>query len=138
QGGTVALVVHARAHRRGDRRGRIRRVVVVAVDVGDRVAVGDHVALEAPGAAQVVLEQQVVGAGRLAVDAVVGAHHRTGAAFHDRGAERRQVGVLQVVAGDVDIGRVAGRLGTAVHRVVLGRGDDVVPARVLALHALHV
>ena len=46
-----ALIVHAANQR--DRRGlRLRRAVVVAVeDVADGVAVGDHIALEVPGAA---------------------------------------------------------------------------------------
>jgi hypothetical protein len=46
-------------------------------DVGDGRAVRHHVAVEKlPVAAQPVLQQLVAGAGRLAVDGVVGAHHR--------------------------------------------------------------
>ena len=104
-------------------------------DVDDRAAVGHHVALEAPLAAQLILEQELVGAGGLAVDAVVGAHHRVGLGLGDRGAEGGQIGVELVVLADVDVGRVARRLGAAVHGVVLGRGDDAVVLGIVALHA---
>ena len=138
KGGAGAFVVDPGAQGGGHGAGRVGCVVVVGADVGDRVAVGDHVAVEAPGAAQRVLQQQLAGAGRLAVDPVVGAHHRAGATFDHRGAERRQVGVLKVAARDVDVGVVAGGFRAAVHGVVLGRGDHVQPLRMIALHALDV
>ena len=60
----------------GQRRGFGRRVhdLVVGVDIGDRPAVGDDVAGEAPLLAQDLLEQRRAGAAGLAVGAVVRAH----------------------------------------------------------------
>ncbi len=97
-------------------------------DVDDRAAVGDDVALEAPLAAELILEQELVGAGGLAVDAVVGAHDGVGLALGDGGAEGGQIGVELVVLADVDVGGVARGLGTAVDGEVLGGGDDAVVA----------
>ena len=136
QGGAVAFVVHARAHGGGDRGGGIGRVMVVVADVLHRIAVGNHVAGETPRAAQVMLQQQVVGAGGLAVDAVVGAHDRAGPGLGDRRAKGRQVGVDQVVLRDENVGLVPGRLGAVVHGEMLGRGDDLGAIRVGPLHAL--
>lgn len=50
--------------------------LMVTKDVDDCVAIGNYVALKTPLAAQLILEQKLVGAGRLPVDAVIGAHHR--------------------------------------------------------------
>ena len=135
QGRAVAFVVDARPHGGGDGGGGIGRVMVVVADVLHRIAVGNHVAGETPRAAQVMLQQHVVGAGGLAVDAVVGAHDRAGLGLGDRRAEGRQVGVDQVVPGDENVGLVAGRFGTVVHGEMLGRGDHLGAIRVGPLHA---
>ena len=84
---------------------------MILEDVDDRAAVGDDVALEAPLAAKLILKQELIGAGRLAIDAVVGAHHGAGFAFGDGGAEGGQIGVELVVLADVDVGGVAGGSG---------------------------
>ncbi len=107
----IALVIDPGLERHGDGFGRIGGVFVVQGYVGHRVAVGDDVTLEIPGPAQMVLEQKVAAAGRLAVDAVIGAHHRTGVAVDDGGAKGRQVGVFQIVGGDEDVGDMARRFG---------------------------
>ena len=48
--------------------------VMPALDVGNRIAIGDHVPAESPILAQMLLEQHGVGACRRAVDRVIGAH----------------------------------------------------------------
>ena len=124
-----------KADGRGLRLGRL--VVVAGEDVDNRAAVGDHVALEAPLAAQLILEQELVGAGGLAVNAVVGAHHRVGLALCHRGAEGGQIGVQFVVLAHHHVCRVARGLRTAVHGKMLGGGDDAIVMRIVALHAGH-
>jgi hypothetical protein len=123
-----ALVVHAAAKADGGglRLGGVE--VVAVVDVDDGAAVGDDVALEVPLAAKLVLQQELVGAGGLAVDGVVGAHDGVGVALGDGGAEGGQVGVFSSCLLTVDVGGVAGGLGAAVHGEVLGSGDDAVVA----------
>ena len=69
-------------------------------DVHDRTAVGNHEAIESPRTAQLIVQKKLAGAGRLAVDAVIGAHGGSGVAFDDCGAERREVGIFLVVLGD--------------------------------------
>src|SRR5450759_73051 len=130
-----AVVVGPLLQRKSRRLGQRFEEAVALVNVRDGAAVGHHVAVELPGAAQRVLQQKGVDTGRLAIDAVVGAHHRTRFALHDRGAERRQVRVFHVVPGGLHVDRVAGGLRTAVHRVVLGRGDGSIVLGIAALHA---
>ena len=94
--------------------------LVALVDVVDGAAVGDDVAVEAPVLAQDVLEQALARRGGLAVDAVVGAHHRgdarpPGPAPGTR-AGRSRTGRARWAARR----RVALRLGAAVDREVLG------------------
>ncbi len=93
------------------------------VHVGDGGAIADHVAVELPRVAQMVAQKHGVGAGRRAVNRVIGAHHGLGVRFGHGRAKGRQVGVLKIVRRDVDIEAVPQRLGAAVHRVVLGSGD---------------
>jgi hypothetical protein len=78
-------------------------VMVVLKDVGNRRAIGDHVALEAPILAEVFAQQDVIRARRLSVDRVVGAHQGTGLTLGHRRPKRGQIRVLQVVTRDFDI-----------------------------------
>ena len=73
-----ALVVHAAAQADGGGLGLGGIELVAVVDVEDGAAVGDDVALEVPPAAELVLKQELVGAGGLAVDGVVGTHDGAG------------------------------------------------------------
>ena len=107
--------------------------MVIEVDIRYRIAIRDDIAPEAPGLAQMGLEQLVARAGRLPVHAVVSAHDRAGLRIDDRGAEGGQVGILHVVARDIDIGVVPGGFRAAVHGKVLGRRDDVGTLRVRPL-----
>ena len=69
-----AFVVYA-ANQRNRRGFRLDRAVMVPLEyVVHRTAVGDDVAGKMPRAAQRVLEQELVGAGRLTVHGIVGAH----------------------------------------------------------------
>jgi hypothetical protein len=107
--------------------GRGRRVVEAEIvelgHVVDRVAVGDDEPLEAPIAAQGLVQQQRRGACREAVDGVVCAHHRPRSTLDHRLTEGWQVGGLQVLRRHVDVEPVAAGLGPGMDREVLGRGD---------------
>ena len=131
----AAFEIGAGLHGVGGGVGHVGRVVVAGDDVGDGGAIADDVAVEVPGVAEVILQEHGVGAGGGAVDGVVGAHHGLRVGLRDGGAEGGQVGVFEIVRGDVDVELVAERLGAAVHGVVLGRGDDAEVAGIVALHA---
>ena len=132
--GEAALEVGAGFDGEGGGVGHVGGEVVAGVDVGDGGAVGDDVAVEVPGVAEVVFEEHGVGAGGGAVDGVVGAHDGLGVGFGDGGAEGGEVGVFEIVRGDVDVGAVAGGLGTAMDGVVFGGGDELEVVGVGALH----
>src|SRR6185437_10286155 len=104
---------------------------------GNGCAVTDDIAGKVPFVAEVVFEQHGVGAGGSAVDGVVGAHHGLCVSFGDGGAEGRQVGVFEIVCGDVDVGLMTRGLGTRVHGEVLRGGDNAEVVGVGALHACH-
>ena len=90
--------VHASLERHGHSLFRRSREAVPAKDVCGRSAIGNHVALKAPIAPQMFLQQRNICASRLAVQRVVSAHHGFRLAFHYRRAKRRQIGVLHVVS----------------------------------------
>src|SRR5690242_13846800 len=52
--------------------------VMPGKDIGDRSAIGDDVAVEPPVVAQMLLQQDRIGAGRLPVNGVVSAHDGIG------------------------------------------------------------
>src|SRR3546814_13744060 len=81
-----SLVIDSGAHRRGDGGGAVGRIMMRVADVLHGVAVGHDIAVEPPCAAQIMFEQQVVGARRLAVDTFVGATDRSGLGPGDRKA----------------------------------------------------
>ncbi len=133
--GEAALEIGAGFDRVGGSVGHVGRVVVAGEDVGGGGTVRDDVAGEVPVIAEVIAKQHGVGASGRAVDGVVGAHHGLRVGFGDGGAECGEVGVFEVVCGDVDIGAVARGFGAGVHVEVLGRGDDAEEVGVGALHA---
>ena len=106
-----------------------------AENILNRATVGDDIPSKVPLPAQLILKQELIGARGLAVDGVIGAHHRPGLAFNYGGAEDGFVSVELVVPAHIHIGKVTGRLGSAVHVVVLGSGDRAVVARVVALNS---
>jgi len=85
-------------------------VVDVGVHVGDGGAIADHIAVEVPCIAQVVLQKHGIRARLSAVNRDIGAHCRT---------ERWQMRVFQIMRRDLDIESVAQGLGAAVYRIVL-------------------
>ncbi len=100
-----------------------------------RAPVGHDITLEAPVRLQDLVEEPVVLAGIVAVDAVVGAHHRTGVAGFQCELEGQQVGLARRLVVDLDIDRVAvGFL--VVEGVMLHRRDDVVRLDALDLVAV--
>ncbi len=135
--GRAAFEVAALGDAEGRRLFRSRHDLVVLVDVVDGPAVGDDVAVEAPLLPQDVLEEALARRARLAVDAVVGAHHRVGLALLDEGLERGKVGLPEIALARLHVEGVPLRLGAAVDGEVLGGGDHLEVARVVALQALH-
>ena len=131
----AAVEVGAGAQRGGRRLRRAGGQLVMLPDVVDGAAVADHVAEEAPPLAQRVLQQRRAGDAGLAVDRVVGRHHRGDAPAAHGGLEVRQVGVGEIVRADARVERVPVRFGTAVHGEVLRGGDGLPVVRVVALHA---
>ncbi len=83
------------------------------------------------------LEQQITRAGRLAVDPVIRAHDRSGSGLDDGGAERGEIGILQVMRRDEDIRAVARGFRAAMHGEVLRCRDHIRQIGVRTLHALH-
>ena len=129
------FVVHAANDRNGRGFGLRRPVMVTGENIRDCAAVGDDISLETPLAAKLILKQELVGASRLTVDRVIGAHHRSGLAFHDGGAETRLISVEFIVPAHIHIRKVPCRFRAAVHIKVLGCGDHAVVLRIFALHA---
>src|SRR6185437_188248 len=118
---------------------RLRRAIpMIGGDISDRVAVRDHVSLEAPLTSQLILKQVLVCAGWLAVDRVVSAHHRPGLSFDDCSAEAGLVGVDLIVLAHINVGKVTCRLAPAVHREMLWRRDREVVLWIVTLKSGHV
>ena len=78
-------------------------LLVPVGNIDDGAAVGDHEALEAPGLAEVLLEQHLVGAGGELIDGVVGAHHGLHLAFGDGGAKGGQIGLFEIARAGIDV-----------------------------------
>ena len=133
--GVAAVQIVPRVEGGGAGAGFVGAEVMEVQHVVERIAVGHHEPAESPVLAQAAIEQPVGGAGRRAVQRVVGAHHRAGAAFDQRGTERRQVGRLQIARGDIHVETVTPRLRTAVHSQMLWRGDRARMPRIVALQA---
>ena len=97
--------------------------MVIPENIANRVAVRDYVSLKMPSPAQRMLQKELICAGGLTVDGVVGAHDRIGMAFNDRGAECGSVRVQLVVLADVDVSEVTRGLRPAVNSKMLRRRD---------------
>ena len=83
--------------------------MVALEDINDGATVGNDVAIEAPLATKLILKQELIGAGGLAVYAVVRAHDGVGLGFSHCGPESRQVSVDLVMLAHRDVGIVASR-----------------------------
>src|SRR6266542_4382744 len=77
-----------------------------------------------------------ISASRLAIQAVVGTHHRSGVPFCDGRPERRQVCLAQIAFSDRGIEPVPLRLGSGVYGVMLGRRDNFQVLWIVALQSL--
>ncbi len=75
----------------------------------------------------------VAGAGRLAVDAVIGAHDRGRLAVHHRGAKGGEIGVLLVMAAHRHVDGMTARLRSAMDGEMFRRRDDAPITRIVAL-----
>jgi len=123
----IALIVHAPLDRKRGAFGSRLHEVVVAGNVDDRIAVRYDVPLEAPFPTQLVFKKEAARAGRFSINSVIGAHHRSRFAFSDGSAECGKIGVKLVVSADVEVVAMSRGLRATMNRVVLGRGEVVVP-----------
>ena len=73
-------------------------VIVALVDIADGPAIGDDVTAEAPLIAEQA-EEEMIGAGGLVENGIVGAHDGIGVAIDDGGAEGGRVRVIEIVEG---------------------------------------
>ena len=112
----------------------IRRVVVAFGDVHDSAAVRDDESFEPPCAAQMILQQHLVGAGGVSVDGVVGTHDGLDVSVDHGGAEGGEVGFLEVTRTHVHVEAMSQRFGTAVHGKVFAGCDCL---RMFGVGALH-
>jgi len=109
-------------------------VIVALVDVADGPAIGDHVTAEAPLIAKKA-EEQMIGAGGLVENGIVGAHNGIGVAIDDGGAEGGRVGVIEIVERDGNVEAMAKSFWAAVNGVMLGSRNSLEIVRIVALQA---
>ena len=119
--GAAAVEIAAGLERLGHGLRGLGRDLVVFMEVPDRPAVRDEVALEAPLAAQLAHQRAARAAG-LAVRAVVGAHHGLDLRLLHERAEGGQIGLLHVLRRSDGVEAVTQGLGSAVDGEVLGAG----------------
>ncbi len=106
---------------------------VVAIDVRRRAAIADDMAAETPVAAQGLLEEEVVGAGRDAIDAIIGAHDGLDLGFGHSRAEGGEIGVLDVVRGGEDVVLVPARFRAGVDGIMFRRRAHLDAVGIIAL-----
>jgi len=106
---------------------------VIVVKIVNRAAVGQHVTGKAPFVAENFLEQRRAGATRLAIGAVVCAHHRLDFCLHHRRLEMRQVRLMQVALVDDGVELVTARLRAAVDSKMFRAGCHLKVVRIVAL-----
>ena len=138
QGVVLAAAVEVAACFHGERGGFLGRghQLVRHPDVADRVTIGHHVAGESPALSQRLCQQERARRGGLSVHAIVGAHDGAHPAFADGRFKVGQIAVVKVLLGRLGIEAVSERLRSAVHRKVLGAGQGLGVARIVALESL--
>ena len=104
-------------------------------EIGHRPAVGRHITVETPLAAQNVDKQGVVAATGLPVEAVVGTHHAMHLGLGHQFAESGQISVPKVVGRRPGIKFMTFGLRPAVHGKMLGTGHGLEIMRVVALQS---
>src|ERR1700722_11386800 len=103
------------------------------IDVANSAAIGNNVSGEVPFLAQDSVQQAVIRAGRIAIDAVISAHNGSRTAFANGSFELGQISIAQVVLVHHHVYRVASGFGPAVNGIVLGGGDGLKILGVVAL-----
>ena len=131
--GAPALEIAASGH--AERRRPLGRLddLVELVDIVDRPAVRDDIAVKSPVAAKDVDEQSLAGGCRVAVDAVVRAHDRLDAALLHERPERGEVGFVEVALRRARVEAMTVGLGAAMDGIVLRCRHDLQVLRVVAL-----
>src|ERR1043165_2320711 len=107
------------------------------VDVVDCATIGNYIAVEAPLATQHVAEQMCIGARRLAVYAVVSAHHGGSPSFHDSGPESRPVSLTHIAFACRRVKTMALGLWSRMNRVVLGSVNNFQILRIVTLESFN-
>ncbi len=135
QGRVSAATVEVTAglHSQGGRFGRCPHDLVVPVDVADGPAIGDDVTIEAPLPPQDFLQQSRAGAGRLAIDAVIGPHDRDRLSLPYASLKGGQIRIVQVPLADPGVEVVAVVFRPAVDGVMFGRGHQLEVVRIVPL-----
>ena len=131
----AASEVRARFDRRHSRSAQRGGVFVIPIDVVHCAAIAHDVALESPLFPQALLQKVCAGAAGYPVHGVIDAHDRIRFALHDGGPERRQIRIDHVGLAHLGVKHMPFRLRTAVHGVVLRRGDDFQVMGIVPLHA---
>src|SRR6266478_8113121 len=111
------------------------RIMVAFENVGHRAAIGYYVALEAPIAPKMLIQQRCVRASRLSVQRVVSAHHGLSLSFHDSRSKSGQVCVLHVVTRRLHIDGMPRGLRPTMHRKVFGGGHCLQILGIVALES---
>src|SRR5437762_12136025 len=105
---------------------------MAGVNVADRPAIGDHVAMKSPFVSQEIKEL-FAGAGGNAVDSAVRAHHRICFSLYNRCPKRWRVGVGKVVRTWLSVKFVTPYFGPAMDGVMLRCRNDLEILRIIAL-----
>ena len=131
--------VEVAAHAEGKGRGLGGRTGdhVARVEIADCPAVGDHMALKPPSAAQRIHQQVPAATAGFAVGAVIGAHNGFDPGFPDQIFKGGKIGFLQIFRACLGIEAVPQVFRTAVHREMLGAGGRL-HGRAAALQPAHV
>ena len=109
-------------------------MLALVVEVVDSVTVCQHDTIVVPFITQDIDEQTITGTTRHALETIVGTHHLTDITFLDQSLEGGQVGLPQVTGIDSGVIRMAQRLRTTVHSIVLGTSMGLEVVRVVTLH----
>src|SRR5438477_8484845 len=109
--------------------------MVVSENIANRIAVRDYISLEMPGPTKCVLQKELICAGRLTINCVVGAHDGIGMAFDNRRAKCGSVCVQLVVLADVNVSEVTRGLRPTVNSEMLRRRDNSKVVRIVSLHS---
>ena len=133
---------HAQVHAILDRPRRSTRGVLFQFvgrpNVGDGIHVGDHIALEAPFAAQDVVEKELARGAGFASEAIVCTHDGPCLAFDDGGFKRWEISLPKILIVSIGVEHMSKRLRPAVNRVMLGSCYRFDVVRVIALKTFHI